>query len=193
MAASRTGQRRFRKLICNVRANWKGNQLLLSVSETIAVRLLPRAAKQPFQNGVCVVFCLRGYFNPEGYASRAILREIHWQVACTRPLPFRCILPFPFKRDRQNVIERGGILPVPLGIVVQLGLAFRREMDFHAPKVGCRSLSARVHRAPNTDQKTTIWQRRPNYFTFTGKPLRSRSVTARCSSWRRADDRHHLI
>jgi len=51
---------------------------------------------------------------------------------------FAVILLLPFERIRQNVIERGGgILSVPLRVVVQLRLAFGCERNhFHAPNVG---------------------------------------------------------
>ncbi len=49
---------------------------------------------------------------------------------------FVVIPPFPFERIGQDIIESGGwVLPVPPGVVVQLCLAFRREMYFHPPKL----------------------------------------------------------
>jgi len=49
---------------------------------------------------------------------------------------FLIILPLPFQSCCQNVVERvGGVLPMPMGVVVQLCLAFRREMYFHATNV----------------------------------------------------------
>lgn len=49
---------------------------------------------------------------------------------------FLMIFSLPFQIVRERLIKGcGGILSVPLGVVVQLGLTLRREMYFHAPKV----------------------------------------------------------
>ena len=50
---------------------------------------------------------------------------------------FAVVLPLPFQIIGEHFIQRGGgVLPVPLAVIVQLGLTFRRKMHLHAPKVG---------------------------------------------------------
>jgi len=68
------------------------------------------------------------------------LRAPRSEVVVALPNPidlFLIVLPFPLEGLGQDIVKRNNrFLPVALGVVVELGFAFRREFDLHVPRVG---------------------------------------------------------